>query len=227
MTPSADTEQIDPVRHSVPYHAQWESPELVSAIVLGDLDAADDPNWARSGASSPEDYRFWSWRACGMACLRMALEYWQGITPPIVALGHEYLEAGAYVRREGGLHGLVYEPFARHTRERFGLHAESRPSLELLEVAGHLGPGGLAMLSVHPGIRRGEVEPPVRGGHLVLAVGADPEALTIHNPSGWYGESQQFARVPWAVVRRYYAGRGVLLAASSPPLPVSPLARGY
>ncbi|MFF4369549.1 hypothetical protein [Streptomyces sp. NPDC001594] len=64
--------------------------------------------------------------------------------------------------------------------------------------------GRLAMLSVHPGVRSGDTEPPHRGGHLVLAV-------TIHNPSGWHGASQELVDVPRPVLRRYSAGRGVLL----------------
>ncbi|MDH6111846.1 hypothetical protein P3T36_002160 [Kitasatospora sp. MAP12-15] len=203
------------VRHDVPYYAQWESPELVSSIVTGAMDAAHDPNWSASGATSAEDYRFWSWRACGMACLRMALDHWGITPPPTVTLGQEYLDAGAYVRREGGLHGLIYEPFARHTRERFGLYAESRPWLPLHEIGWQVRSGRLVMLSVHPGIRSAEIEPPTRGGHLVLAVGADADSLTIHNPSGWYGVSQEFVEVPWPTVRRYYAGRGVLLGKRS------------
>ncbi|PBC70143.1 hypothetical protein BX265_7535 [Streptomyces sp. TLI_235] len=209
---------LAPVRHRVPYHAQWESPELVEAITTGRTDAADDPHWARSGADSAEDYRFWSWRLCGMACLRMALEHWRAERPALVDLGREYLEAGAYVRREGGLHGLIYEPFARHTRRRFGLAAEARPWLPLRETGWQLAAGNLVMLSVHPWIRRGDTEPPTRGGHLVLAVGAGPEAVTIHNPSGWHGQSQEFVDVPWAVAQRYYAGRGVVLG----PGPATP-----
>lgn len=58
----------------VPYYAQWESAALVPDIIGGTLSAADDPLWQRSGAASREEYAFWSWRLCGMACLRMALE---------------------------------------------------------------------------------------------------------------------------------------------------------
>ena len=72
------------------------------------------------------------------------------------------------------------------------------------------------MISVHPTIRTLEPAPVRPGGHLVLAVGADDDALLIHNPSGFPGESQQFARVPWRDLERFYAGRGVLLG---PPTP--------
>ncbi|MGW1768426.1 C39 family peptidase [Streptomyces sp. NPDC002073] len=219
--PTASPAPFRPVRHEVPYFAQWETPELVAEIVTDRLDAADDPNWRASGADSPEEYRFWSWRVCGMACLRMALTHWGIDAPPNVTLGKEYLEAGAYVPKDGGLHGLIYEPFARHTRARFGLHAESRPHLPLSEVAQQLRAGRLVMLSVHPGVRSADAEPPQRGGHLVLAVGADEESVTIHNPSGWHGTSQEFAAVPWPVMRRYYAERGVLLGPGDRSSPAS------
>ncbi|MFC7619687.1 hypothetical protein [Microlunatus sp. GCM10028923] len=118
--------------HNVPYYAQYESAELIPALIAGTSSAADDPRWRDSGAESREEYAFWAPRTCGVACLRM--------------------------------------------------------------------------------IRHAETEaPPSRGGHLVLAVGADEEGLLIHNPSGLPGVSAQSAEVSWARLAAFYAGRGVLL----------------
>jgi hypothetical protein len=124
-------------------------------------------------------------------------------------------EAGAYVRREdGGLDGLIYAPFARYVEANWPLSAECRPELPADEIPELLGQGHLLMLSVHPAIReQAPADPPRRGGHLVLAVGATPEALLVHNPSGFPGHSQEFAPVPWADLGRFYAGRGVVLGA--------------
>lgn len=98
--------------HPVPYYAQWESPDLVPDIIAGTLSAADDPLWQKSGAASPEEYAFWSWRLCGMACLRMALDHWRGSAPPAVTLprpphrgGHLVLAVGATAD-----HLLVHNP---------------------------------------------------------------------------------------------------------------------
>ncbi|CDR03651.1 C39 family peptidase [Streptomyces iranensis] len=197
--------------HPVPYYAQWESPGLVPGIIAGTLSAADDPLWQKSGAASPEEYAFWSWRLCGMACLRMALDHWRGTAPPAVTLAEECVEAGAYVRHPDRVDGLVYAPFAAYARRRWELFAESRPQLPAEELPGHLAAGRLAMLSVHPSLRALDPRPPHRGGHLVLAVGATPDHLLVHNPSGFPDGSQRFAEVPWGDLGRFYAGRGVLL----------------
>lgn len=202
-----------PTFHRVPYHSQWASPELVPAILDGTLSAADDPRWPAYGADSAQEYAWWSWRLCGMACLRMALDFWEYPVPTAMALARECVGAGAYVERpDGGLDGLIYAPFAQYAATRWGLYAESRPDLPAREMPALLAQGRLLMLSVHPSVRElAPAEPPRRGGHLVLAVGADADGILIHNPSGFPAHSQEYARVPWQALGRYYAGRGVVL----------------
>ncbi|GGR51231.1 C39 family peptidase [Streptomyces netropsis] len=205
------------VVHPVPYYAQWESTDLVPDIIGGTVRAADDPLWQKSGADSPEEYAFWSWRVCGMACLRMALDYWRDTAPPTVSLATECAEAGGYVRHADRVDGLIYAPFAAYARQRWGLHATSRPELTAEEVRDEITAGRLVMLSVHPSIRTLAPAPPQRGGHLVLGVGVTDDALVIHNPSGFPGHSQQFAHVPWGDLERFYAGRGVVLGHTPAP----------
>ncbi|MGG2464652.1 C39 family peptidase [Streptomyces sp. RGM 3693] len=199
------------VIHPVPYHSQWASPDLVPAILAGTMSAAADPRWPEYGAESPEEYAWWSWRLCGMACLRMALEFWRQSAPPAMHLATECLDAGAYVRRTDGLDGLIYAPFAAYVERRWGLIAESRPALPRTELPALIGAGRLVLLSVHPAVRDADPEPPQRGGHLVLAVGVTPDHVVIHNPSGLPGRSQEFAHVDWQALDRVYAGRGVVL----------------
>ncbi|WP_045692900.1 C39 family peptidase [Streptomyces rubellomurinus] len=200
-----------PVVHEVPYHSQWESAELVRAIIDGRLDAAEDPRWGQSGADTPEEYAWWSWRLCGVACLRMALDHWWGVAPPALALADECVKAGAYVRDGESLRGLVHTPFAAYVRERWGLAAQAREASPE-EVAAEVAGGRLVMLSVHPSIREPAGPEPVRrGGHLVLAVGVTDTSLVIHNPSGFPGESQEFAHVPWRSFGQFYAGRAIIL----------------
>ncbi|MFF0739737.1 C39 family peptidase [Streptomyces sp. NPDC004111] len=199
--------------HQVPYHSQWASPGLVPAILAGDLPAAEDPRWRSYGAASPEEYEWWSWRLCGVACLRMSLGHWGLPVPSAMELAAACEAAGAYVRRaDGGLDGLIYAPFARYVEANWPLTAECRPELPAAELPALLAQGHLVMLSVHPSVREpASADPPRRGGHLVLAVGATPEAVLVHNPSGFPGHSQEFAPVPWTDLDRFYAGRGVVL----------------
>ncbi|MFJ2743778.1 C39 family peptidase [Streptomyces sp. NPDC087440] len=200
--------------HPVPYFSQWATPELAESIVTHQLPATDDPLWQAYGAASPQEYDWWSWRLCGMACLRMCLAHWELPVPTAMELAAGCVEAGAYVRRaDGGLDGLIYAPFARHVEATWPrLTAESRPGLPASAIRELLSRGRLLMLSVHPSVRElAPTAPPARGGHLVLAVGYDAQALLVHNPSGFHGRSQEFARIPWSDLERFYAGRGVVL----------------
>ncbi|MDT7953446.1 MAG: hypothetical protein RQ966_18240 [Acetobacteraceae bacterium] len=198
----------------VPYYAQWESVELIDDIVRGRRTAADDPLWARSGARTRAEYEFWSWRACGTACLRMLLAARGDAVPATVPLAMELLAAGAYTLRAGGLDGLTYAPFAEHVSHCYGLTAEARPHLDPTELLALAAAGTRVIASVHPSVRDAPVDPPSRGGHLVLVYAADDDELVFHNPSGTARRTRESARLPLATFARYYANRGVVLAAN-------------
>ncbi|MFB7476839.1 C39 family peptidase [Kitasatospora sp. NPDC056184] len=198
----------------VPYHAQWVSADLVESIVLGTTSARDDPRWRESGAESRDDYDFWSWRSCGMACLNMALDHWLGVTLPTVVLAKRCMAAGGYVPKGEGLVGLIYQPFTEWVWEEFRLPAEVHTELSVESLRHAVVQGHLVMASVHPDIRRPARRAPGRGGHLVLVVGADDTHLYLNNPSGFAGESQSYAPVAFDDFTRFFAGRGILL---SPP----------
>ncbi|MFC5220473.1 C39 family peptidase [Streptomyces coerulescens] len=197
--------------HPVPYHSQWESASLVPEFITGQRDAADDPLWQKSGADTPQEYAFWAPRMCGVACLRMALDFWQRSVPSSVPLVKELCEAGAYVRNDHTVKGLIYQPFAEYTRARWGMHAQAMPDLPATSLPEIITSGRLALVSVHKTIRTPQADPPSRGGHLVLAVGFSKQDVMLHNPSGLPGTSQQAARVPWDRFDAFYAHRGVVL----------------
>jgi hypothetical protein len=146
-----------------------------------------------------------------MACLRMTLDYLGREVPPSVPLAREALEARAYVRDGDQVQGLIYEPFAHWVAGRFGLQAMVFPQLPAAGICAAVAAGQLVMASVHKAIRTLDPHPPGRGGHLVLAVGASPEDVVVHNPSGLPALSQQFHQVAWGDFDRFYAGRGVVL----------------
>ncbi|MFH9649060.1 C39 family peptidase [Streptomyces albidoflavus] len=200
-----------PTVHPVPYYSQWESASLVPDFISGRTPATEDPLWQKSGADSPEEYGYWAPRMCGVACLRMALDHWGHQVPPSIPLVRDLCEAGAYVREGDSVKGLIYRPFTEYVQARWGLTAEVRPNLPPAELPEILHGGRLALLSVHKTIRTPHVEPPSRGGHLVLAVGANKEAVLVNNPSGLPGSSQTAAAVPWARLDAFYAHRGVIL----------------
>ncbi|MCX5182633.1 C39 family peptidase [Streptomyces sp. NBC_00268] len=204
---------VPSILHPVPYYSQWESASLVPEFISGRLDAADDPLWQKSGADTPQEYAFWAPRMCGVACLRMALDFWALPVPPSVPLVKDLCRAGAYVRDGDTVQGLIYQPFADYVQVRWGLRAESIPDLPAAEIPEIVAGGGVALLSVHKTVRTPDTDPPSKGGHLVLAVGVSEEKVMLHNPSGLPGRSQVAAEVTWDRLGSFYAGRGVILGA--------------
>ncbi|MER6131896.1 C39 family peptidase [Streptomyces sp. NPDC001815] len=202
---------VPTTQHPVPYYSQWESRTLVPEFITGRRDAADDPLWQKSGADTPREYAFWAPRMCGVACLRMVLDFWRHSVPPSVPLVRELCEAGAYVRDGDAVKGLIYQPFADYVGARWGLKAESVPDLAASHIHEAIASGRLVLMSVHKTVRTPEIDPPSKGGHLVLAVGASKEGVMLHNPSGLPGVSQEHAPVSWARFDRFYAGRGVIV----------------
>lgn len=197
-----------------PFFGQWETPELIGAIISGACRAEDDPAWAASGADSVQDYARWAEHLCGVACLRMALAA-RGITPPRARdLARVLTRHGAYVEQPDGLiRGLIYAPAIIWLVETYGMRAEVILDRAAEDIPPLLAHGGFFIASVHPAIRRPAEAAPGKGGHLVLVFGAEAGALRLHNPSGHDAPSQADARVALADFARFFAGRGIWLPA--------------
>ena len=193
-----------------PYFGQWESAARIGDILSGTLRATDDPLWPRSGAAGAEDYERWADHLCGVACLRMALAA-RGVAPPrAFDLARDLTVRGGYVLRpDGGIRGLIYAPAVAWLRDVPRIAAEIRVDVPAETIPAMVADGGLFIASVHPWIRRDTVEPPARGGHLVLVFGAGDGVLRFHNPSGDTDATQRDARLPLADFARFYAARGI------------------
>jgi hypothetical protein len=196
----------------VPYYSQWESPELIPRFLDGSLSAADDPNWATSGARTPAEYGFWARRVCGLACLRMVLGSRGLPVPPVIRLVEQALEWKAYVRDGDRVAGLIYKPFADWVGHDYGIRAAVVPDLTLEQVCASASPAAPVIASVHPWVRWPDRTPPHTGGHLVLVTGAAKGVLRLHNSSGLPGASQRDARIRAADFARFFAGRGLIIA---------------
>ncbi|AJR18658.1 hypothetical protein KR76_20965 [Pimelobacter simplex] len=200
------------------YVSQFESPDLIAGIIDGTVSAEDDPHWARSGARDPQEYAFWAWRSCGVACLRSLLIERTGHSPAPVVLARELLAAGGYVPHAGGLRGLVYRPFVNYLRTRWDIAAEVRTDYTVTALADDLRRGAWVIASVHSTIRNAPAPPPERGGHLVLAYAATDTHLEFHDPGAPTARTREAVRLPIDVFDGYFARRGVVVppAASSP-----------
>ena len=196
---------------SVPYFSQWESAALASRFISGDIQVGDDPLWTSSGATSQAEYAEWANHICGMACLKMILAARTGTVYPTMELTRMAVEFGAYVVREGVIHGMIYAPFVKMLKGRFGIDAEVLTGIDATGIASILKPGSLFIASVHPSIRRLEPAPPKKGGHLVLVTGTTPDKIVFQNPSGHSIETQRDAAAATALFGEFFAGRGVLI----------------
>lgn len=201
----------------VPYFSQWANPTWTERIAEAAVDPCDDPSWVQHGFDSEDSYRFWSRRICGIACLESVLDHWRIPRPCRSKLVEEALEFGVYVfRQDGTLQGLIYEPFCKWVRVKFGVAAEFVVNVSLAESLERVPLGGFAMASVSQELRRPYADRTSRenGGHLALVVEHDVANLCFHNPSG-VPPYQANALLPLVVFDGFFARRGILLSKGS------------
>jgi hypothetical protein len=196
----------------VPYVCQWATPELAADLIAGRATLAEDANWALSGAANRAEYVEWANHVCGMACLKMVLAHRDGTAPPLLELARRSLPYGAYVRDGERIKGLIYAPFVVFVREQFTLTAEVQVDLDEHQLPLLLEQHRYFIASVHPGIRQPALQPPARGGHLVLVFAANRHSVTFHNPSGDNLVSRQKVTMSLADFGRFFAGRGIAIA---------------
>jgi hypothetical protein len=197
----------------LPYVSQFESSELVSDFLEGRLTPQEDPRWRNSGWTRAEDYSFWAWHTCGVACLRMILS-------PAVAkacnLTQDLVKAGGYQISGNNVAGLFYHAFVSYIRDHWGLHGTVYKELSLERVRDILHmPQTVMMLSVDPTIRNTSPTArrppgPTAGGHLILATDASKEGVTFHDPSG-HSHGQSNVMLPWDRFDSFFAQRGIAI----------------
>lgn len=207
------------VSYPVPYTCQFASSALVRAFLRGERPLESDPNWAAYGADSPEEYAHWALRACGVVCVKMAVE---GLT------GHPHSTVIDWVRAGLAVDGYLAEQRAERPVEKGwkhtalaqlaadrGLWAALAVDLTLDDLAGHIRADRVIIASVSSELGEG-LPLTRRTGHLVLvtgvALGEDGvQAVIAHNPSGRTAEHQAHARIPAARFAQGFSGRGIVI----------------
>ncbi len=206
----------------LPYYSQWETKTLVKKIIRGEIDARFDRQWRSSGAKTEKEYINWSFNACGMACLKMILKAELDREHRIVDLGRSCLDYGGYKINgkaylqddtQNSIAGLYYEGFVEFVRREFGIFTRSLSPLTLEEIIYYMAHKSYVIVSVSEQIRFTDSIVKKKGGHLVLVTGYDVtrRCLYIHNPSGFYGESQQNAQVTFKRFLQCFARRGITI----------------
>jgi hypothetical protein len=113
------------------------------------------------------------------------------------------------MRADGGVDGLIYQPFADWVGA-FGVRVDVLREAPLEAIAARLTPETLAIVSVSPEIRYPDRPNQRRGGHLILLHGRDRNGVWFHNPSG-IAPHQADVYLPFVTMARFYAGRGMVL----------------
>lgn len=201
---------------NVPYCSQWSDPGWTKAIINDLADPCSDPTWVQRGFRTKDEYRYWSRRTCGLACLESMLQYWGIPACDRSSLLQKAINRGAYrVSESGAVQGLIYRPFADWLSAEYGLQVQIHPKSPLDRLLEQIPVDGFGMASVAPEIRNPSAPNPTRGGHLVLILHSDADHVVFHNPSG-VPPYQAHATLPRVVFERFYADRGMVISRTSP-----------
>ncbi|GAA3500985.1 C39 family peptidase [Streptomyces prasinosporus] len=189
---------------------QYASADLIGRIAYDGHDPGDDPNWERTGAPTRTMYARWCRHMCGIACLRMVLLHRDGHAPSLFELLTGAVRYGAYVQQDSTIKGLIYAPFVKYVADTHQLPGEVHRELDLDGLVDLLDASRMVMVSVSKEIRRPDIDPERRGGHLVLAIGRQDGEIVLRNPSGHTPKALAPA-MPLDRFGAFFGGRGISL----------------
>ena len=196
----------------MPYASQWQDLDANRAIIRDGVPPGELPGWHEQGYPWRSAFDFWSYRACGIACLESVLDHAGIARPGRYELICDAVAAGAYRANDaGGVDGLIYHPFGAWVHGRFDLECEVMAPVPLEQLLGRLTPTSMVIASVSSEIRDLDCRPARRGGHLVLVTGRTEEGeVVFHNPSG-VDDSAVDARLSGTRFDEFFAERGMVL----------------
>lgn len=206
----------------MPYYSQFISSDLMDEILGGKKPAQEDLRWKESGATTKNEYAIWAHNGCGMACIEMILEKKLSRKMSLVELGKLCMSYGGYADNKSAqmkndytnyYNGLFYAPFLTFIKKEFRLNGLVVSPMVENEIIKALDDKKFVIASVHPAIKNTEMFPEGKRGHLVLVVGYDvkKKKFYLHNPSGIYKKSQQYADITFHDFNRYFAKRGIII----------------
>ena len=207
--------------YQIPYVAQYASAERAEEFVRNEDLLKTDARWLDFGADSPDDYSFWARRICGIACFQMILLSLRRTTSKLVELGKQAMAAGCYLpdpQNPNRLIGLLHKPFLKFVK-KFGLSGRLFWYVGPNVIAREILENNFVVASVSNQIRHSGARPESKIGHLILVhgfkiSGGEILGFYIHNPSGFYNESQENHFVSTEDFLNCFSGRIIVLSSN-------------
>ncbi len=181
---------------------------------------------AEFGAKDADEFSFWAWRNCGIACVKMILEVrGKANDRSIMDLTREGIELGGYILYEGNT--FVDKGWFHHSLvsllKKYGVMAQTRKWQTIESVATDILNDKLVILSVSvPGRRSiaedGSFRLKAGGtvtGHLLLATGVrmvkkHVVGIVVHDPRG-LENYQQDTFIPATVFKKIFTNRTIVV----------------
>lgn len=204
------------INENIPYECQFATPELVADILDKKVSAKDDPNWKIFGYKNQNEYAFWSWRICGIACLKMIFDYYDVNDGKSMAdLTRECVELGGYDIKKD--HGWFFKPLLAQIKKHklngfIGTHFGVNLISDLILNKKFF------IASVNPSMVRFDKDFTNKkpGGHLAIVIGfriknKKIEGFFLNNPSGKSSETRRKAFVPINIFAKAYSKKGIAI----------------
>src|SRR3989344_43691 len=184
--------------YQIPYVSQYASAERAEEFVKNEDLLKTDTRWQESGAETLDEYVFWAPKLCGTACFQMILLSLRRPTSKLIELGKQAMAAGCYLpdpKNPKRLIGLLHKPFLEFAKT-FGFSGKLIWYIGPCAIADEISRNNFVIASVSNQIRNSGARPESKIGHLVLVhrfkiSGGKITGFYIHNPSGFYNESQE------------------------------------
>lgn len=159
------------------------------------------------------NYDKWIDSACGMFCLKMILKTKQNKEVSVIEPVRQAMDYGIYkIDEDQRLSGMLYEPFAKFIKDKFGIKSEVCKYLSMNRIKYELSKDNLVIASVHWDIKDQNRVPPFKGGHLVVVTGYQSTGcFFINNPSGIEKVSQVDYKISYRNFEKFFAKRGIII----------------
>jgi hypothetical protein len=197
-----------------PQITQWASSNLVSDILDRKVKAANDPNWREFGFQTKKDYEFWTWRLCGLMCVKAVLNAYNLAPNVTVAeLTNQGVDLDGYdAKNDIGWYSAGLLRLAKS----YGPTGKLYRQISDEEIAAQILGDRFFIASVNPEVIRSDIELPNakgKNGHLVLVWGVKIKngkvaGFYIHNPSGRKPNTQKKAFIPLKQFHNAFSRRG-------------------